>query len=206
MELKVPRGHVGVEQAKSSIIAAFTRLVHGKDAAVPSIAQLLAEAGIARSTLYRHFDDRTSLLVAAMHGPFDILSTAAVEGKASTQLIELLDHFWNGRRAAVELLGQPSANRLARKLGEQINAKYSGLERADAVRVAHTQLTLLRLWLGGETPGSAADVAGKIARSSVLQIAGFGISGTGNSGDSAGEFQGGNSGDRGGNSGDSILN
>jgi AcrR family transcriptional regulator len=162
-----------VEQAKSSIIAAFSRLVHGKRAALPSIVQLLKEAGIARSTLYRHFDDRTSLLVAAMHVPFDILSAAAVEGKASQQLIELLEHFWNERRVAVELLGQPSANRLARKLGEQISAKNRGLESADAVRVAHTQLTLLRLWLGGETPGSAADVAGKIAKSSVLQISGF---------------------------------
>lgn len=66
-----------------------------------------------------------------------------------------------------------SANRLARKLGEQINAKHSDLARADAVRVAHTQLTLLRLWLGGETPGSAAEVAGKIVKSSVLQIGGF---------------------------------
>ena len=173
MELKVPRGHIGAEQAKSSIIAAFTRLVHGKGAVVPSIAQLLTEAGIARSTLYRHFDDRTSLLVASMHAPFEIFSTAAVEGKASPQLMELLDHFWNERRVAVELLGQPSANRLARKLGEQIKAKNRSLEPADAIRVAHTQLTLLRLWLGGETPGSAADVAGKIAKSSVLQIAAF---------------------------------
>jgi hypothetical protein len=85
----------------------------------------------------------------------------------------LLEHFWRERRVAVELLGQPSANRLARKLGEQINAKHRDLERDDAVRVAHTQLTLLRLWLGGETPGSAAEVAGKIAKSSVLQIGGF---------------------------------
>lgn len=162
-----------MEHAKSSIIAAFSRLVRGRRAALPSIAQLLTEAGIARSTLYRHFDDRTSLLVAAMHVPFDILSTAAVEGKASPQLIELLEHFWNERRVAAKLLGQPSANRLARKLGEQISAKHRGLESADAVRVAHTQLTLLRLWLSGETPGSAADVAGKIAKSSVLQIAAF---------------------------------
>jgi AcrR family transcriptional regulator len=171
--LKVSWGHIGVEQAKTSIIKAFSRLVHGKRTSLPSIAQVLTEAGIARSTLYRHFDDRTSLLVAAMHEPFEILSKAAVEGKASPQLIELLEHFWRERRVAVELLGQPSANRLARKLGEQINAKHRDLERDDAVRVAHTQLTLLRLWLGGETPGSAAEVAGKIAKSSVLQIGGF---------------------------------
>lgn len=162
-----------MEQSKNTIIAAFSRLVRGKRTALPSIKQLLTEAGIARSTLYRHFDDRTSLLVAAMHEPFEVLSAAAVEGKASPQLIELLEHFRNERRVAVELLEQPSANRLARKLGEQINAKESRLERADAIRIAHTQLTLLRLWLNGETPGLAADVAGKLARSSVLQIDAF---------------------------------
>lgn len=108
-----------------------------------------------------------------MHEPLEMLSTAAIEGEASPQLIALLEHFWTERRVAVELLGQPSADRLARKLAEQISAKASGLERADAVRIAHTQLTLLRLWLGGETPGSAADLAQKIARSSVLQIAAF---------------------------------
>ena len=173
LELKVSWGCKSVEHAKGSIIAAFSRLVHGKRTSLPSISQVLTEAGVARSTLYRHFDDRTSLLVAAMHVPFDILSTAAVEGSVSPQLIELLEHFWSERRVALELLGQPSANRLARRLGEQINAKHSDLARADAVRVAHTQLTLLRLWLSGETPGSAADVSGKIAKSSVLQIVGF---------------------------------
>lgn len=162
-----------MEQSKSTIIAAFSRLVRDRGTALPSITQLLKEAGIARSTLYRHFDDRTSLLVAAMDQPFQILSTAAVGGKVSPQLIALLEHFWNERRVAVELLGKPSANRLARKLGEQINTKESRLERADAVRIAHVQFTLLRLWLSGETPGLAADVAIKIARSSVLQISAF---------------------------------
>lgn len=162
-----------MEQSKITIIAAFSRLVRDKRKTLPSVAQLLTEAGIARSTLYRHFDDRTSLLVAAMHEPFEMLSTAAVEGKSSPQLVGLLDHFWNERRVAVELLRQPSANRLARKLGEQINAKESRLDRADAIRIAHTQLTLLRLWLSGETPDLAADVAEKIAKSSVLQITAF---------------------------------
>jgi AcrR family transcriptional regulator len=162
-----------VEQSKNTIIAAFSRLVRDKRTTLPSIAQLLKEAGIARSTLYRHFDDRTSLLVAAMHEPFEVLSTAAVEGKASPQLIGLLEHFLNERRVAVELLEQPSANRLARKLAEQINAKESRLECADAVRIAHTQLTLLRLWLSGETPDLAANVAETIAKSSVMQIAAF---------------------------------
>lgn len=162
-----------MEQAKSSIIEAFNRMVLSKRSALPSIAQLLKEAGIGRSTLYRHFDDRTSVLTEAMHPPFDILSRAAVEGEANPKLIELMEHFWARRHLAVEILGQPSIKRLARNLGEQIQTKDIRLDRADALRIAHTQLTLLKLWLSSETPSSSDEIARKIARSSFMQIAAF---------------------------------
>ena len=54
-----------VSRTRDAIVSAFNRLVLSTRRARPPIAHLLREAGVARSTFYKHFDDRDSLLLTA---------------------------------------------------------------------------------------------------------------------------------------------
>jgi AcrR family transcriptional regulator len=51
-----------MNDTKDAIVAAYTHLVKSNRSAFPRINDLVRESGIARSTLYRHFDDRSACM------------------------------------------------------------------------------------------------------------------------------------------------
>jgi AcrR family transcriptional regulator len=140
----------------------------------PPIAQLLREAGVARSTLYKHFDDRDSLLLEAMGGPLSIIAEANAGEASARGLVALLEHFWEHRKNGDQVFGGPFAARLVRALAEQIMTRAPELERNDALRIADTQIACIRLWASGETPGPAAVIAEKMIASARAQREAFG--------------------------------
>lgn len=156
---------------RDAIVSAFNRLVLARRQARPPIAHLLREAGVARSTLYKHFDDRDSLLLEAMGGPLSIIATAITASESNNALVTLLDHFWEQRRSAPDVFNGPFAARLVRALAERIVAETPELERSDAIRIADTQIAFIRLWLSGETPGPAPTLAAKMIASARAQRA-----------------------------------
>jgi AcrR family transcriptional regulator len=162
-----------ISRTRDAIVSAFNRLVLSTRRARPPIAHLLREAGVARSTFYKHFDDRDSLLLEAMGGPLSIIANAITEENGSPALFALLDHFWEQRRGAVDILSGPFAARLARALAQLIVKRAPELERNDALRIADTQIAFLRLWLSGETPGAPSALAEKMIASARAQRAAF---------------------------------
>jgi len=161
-------------QTRDAIVDAFNRLVLTTRRARPPVAQLLREAGVARSTLYKHFDDRDSLLLEAMGGPLSIIANASFGNGSAYQLTGLLDHFWDQRRSAPDVLNGHFATRLVRNLAELIQQGAPELERNDALRIADTQIALVRLWISGETPCASAALAEKMIASARAQRAAFG--------------------------------
>lgn len=155
--------------ARRAIISAFNRLVLTTRRVRPPVTQLLREAGVARSTLYSHFDDRDSLLLEAMGGPLSVVADAAVGVGDDQKLVTLLEHFWDQRRGAQDVLEGHLARRLARELGQLIVARDTRLDRHDAIRIAESLLGYVRLWISGETPSSAAILARKMIASSAAQ-------------------------------------
>jgi AcrR family transcriptional regulator len=131
---------------------------------------LLNESGVARSTLYKHFDDRSAVLVEAMKSPFVLLATAAATGQVTEALTGLFEHFWAQRRGAAEVLASAHVNRLARGLCVELRTNLSGLGHPDALRIAHHQLTILRLWVEGETPCSPKEMADIFAKSCFAMV------------------------------------
>lgn len=156
---------------KDAIITAYSHLVRSARTAFPSIADVLRESGVARSTLYRYFDDRSAMLVEALRQPFETLADAARTGDASTALTDLLEHFWTERRAVADLLATAHANRLVTELSRKLMEAIAGLGRDDATRVAHTQIGFLRLWICGETRATPSDMARILATSSSALVA-----------------------------------
>jgi AcrR family transcriptional regulator len=161
-----------VSRTRDAIVDAFNRLVLSTRRVRPPIAHLLREAGVARSTFYKHFDDRDALLLEAMGGPLSIIADAVIVRQDPSRLAALLDHFWEQRRGAAEVLTGPFASRLARALARMISERAPDLDRNSAHRIADTQIAYIRLWISGETPGpSSALAAALIASAQALRTA-----------------------------------
>jgi AcrR family transcriptional regulator len=151
--------HEGKSPAKMAVLEALSRLVLTRRSPQPPVADLLREAGVARSTFYEHFDGRDSALIEALEGPLRLLAEAATGVADEARLSMLLDHFRDNRRSAADLLSGPLAGRIRRRLAALIEPLLD-LQGADlALELANHQLAQIRLWLEGETRHSAARLA-----------------------------------------------
>lgn len=157
------------QQTRLGIIAAFNRLVLSTRRARPPIASLLREAGVARSTLYKHFDDRESLLLEAMRGPLSVMASALCEPDQESKLEALLQHFWEHKQQAADILSGRLSVRMVRALAAELAPWRPELERADLLRIADAQMGLLRLWVTGETPCAASVLTAKMIASADAQ-------------------------------------
>jgi len=157
-----------------AIVEAFNRLVLSTRRARPPVASLLREAGVARSTFYEHFDSRDSLLLAAMNGPLSIMASAVSAPANVDGLTGLLEHFWEQRRGAADVVAGHFVSRLVRALADLIEQRAPELDRNDAMRIADSQIAFVRLWITGETPSSAPALAEKMIASAHAQRAAFG--------------------------------
>lgn len=157
------------DDTRTAIIDAFNRMVLQTRRARPPIAQLLKEAGVARSTLYSHFDDRDSLLLEAMRGPLSVIADAVVGKCDHERLVGLLNHLWDQRRGASDILTSQLALRVTRTLADLMVERDSTIDRDDALRIADSQLGFVRLWIRGDTPASASKIALKMIASAAAQ-------------------------------------
>lgn len=154
---------------RAAIISAFNRMVLRTRRTRPPIAQLLKEAGVARSTLYSHFDDRNALLLEAMRSPLSVIADTVVGACEHQRLVGLLDHLWEQRRGASDLLAGALSNRVVRTLAELIVARAPLCPHADALRIADSQIGFIRLWISGDTPTTSDLLARKMSRSASAQ-------------------------------------
>lgn len=157
--------------ARASIISAFNRLILSRRKLRPRVADVLEEAGVARSTFYEHFDGRDSLLLTAVRGPLGVVAAAAAGPGDATDLARILDHLRENRRGAVELLTGPLGPRVVRTLAALIVEKCGDTVSANktALHLADMQLGFIRLWLCGETPYASIDLAELMIRSAKAQ-------------------------------------
>jgi AcrR family transcriptional regulator len=155
--------------ARSVIIRAFNKLLLSRRQTRPKIADVLAEAGVARSTFYEHFDGRDSLLLEAMLGPLSFIADTAAGNGDKEALIAILEHFKAYRREAAELFSGPLVPRIVRALAKLIAERLpSSADRGNAaLHLADMQIGFIRLWVTGETayaPNALADLMIACAR------------------------------------------
>ena len=154
-----------IEGAKPAIVKAFTRLVLEKRDARPRITEILNEAGVARSTFYEHFDGRDSLLLESFRGPLSIIADATTGVASQERLVPILEHLREYRRGAIEMLSGPLSTRLMRALASLVAERLPASAGRDALHLAHMELGFIHLWLTGETPYSAPELADRMIRS-----------------------------------------
>ncbi len=151
--------HDAKAPAKIAIVEAFSRLVLSRRTSKPPVADLLAEADVARSTFYEHFDGRDAVLIEALEAPLALLADAATRAVDDARLVALLDHFRENRRGAADLLSGPLAARVRRRLAEFIATRLPAEERDFSIDLANQILGQIRLWLEGETRYPAEKLA-----------------------------------------------
>lgn len=142
---------------RGTIIKAFNRLVLSRRQLKPPVADVLAEANVARSTFYEHFDSRDSVLIEAFEAPLSIIADAASGTGSIERLANILDHLRENRRGAVEFLTGPLAPRIIRSLGALIETRIGAGQ--SSLHIADQQIGFIRLWLQNETRYASPELA-----------------------------------------------
>lgn len=145
------------QRTRQALLGAFFVLVLERRYHEVRIDDIVATAGVGRSTFYEHFANKDALLAASLEGPFSILADAVVAPSAP-HLPGLLAHFWQNRALARGILSGAVRRKVARVLValiEQRLRRHHGAHlrvppRLVAVALAEAQLGPITAWLDGE--------------------------------------------------------
>lgn len=165
------------QRTRQAILDAFVRLVFERRYDAIRTADLIAAAGVGRATFYEHFRGKEAVLVEVMTPILLPLANAATGRASSAMVRSTLDHIWDRRSVGRVILGGALANRLQRRLAEMIALRLPDtVEGAPkellAGAMAAAQLTMLRMWIGGEISCPAEILAGCIAACGRIGVAG----------------------------------
>ncbi len=144
------------KRTREEITSAFDALVLERRYDAIRTIDLIAKAGIGRSTFYEHFKNKDDVLVAAME-PILLPLANAASGRASHAAIRMmLAHMWKVRALGRVLLDSPARPKLVHRLAEMIVARLEIDSTAaipakmPATAAATGQFSVLRMWLAGE--------------------------------------------------------
>jgi AcrR family transcriptional regulator len=160
-----------VQRTRAALIGAFDHLVLNRRRKPIRVADIVAQAGVGRSTFYEHYKGADDIHMAALARPFAILADAAAGSGDEARLAALLAHFWENRQRARESLMGPVAGKTSRLLAamveERLRGEADGLAiplRLAALQLAEAALAPVRGWVTAEAPSTAEALAGAICR------------------------------------------
>lgn len=150
-------------RTRRAIIDAFGRLVLRSRKPPIRAADVVAEAGVGRSTFYEHFTGAEQVQLAALAGPLAILADAATGRGEAEQTDWLLRHFWENRQRARDMLQGRAGEQAQRLLAELVEQRLDG-PLATSPGLAARQLSAaafapVRAWLLGEVSTDPAALA-----------------------------------------------
>lgn len=146
----------GGSRTRARLISAFNQLVFDKTRGPIRVGQIIAKAGIGRSTFYDHFANAEAVHMAALSRPLTALAAPAAGVGTKDQLQWLLDHFLSNRGRARDILIGPSRDRIVRLLAEMIDERVEAQRtlaiprRVATIQIAEAMLGPIRLWIVGE--------------------------------------------------------
>ena len=157
-----------IERSRSSVIRAFVGLALDRRYDNIRIDDLIADAGIGRSTFYEHFRGKDDVLLTAMEPILLPLASAASGRAGQAMLHSMLAHLWDRRAFARIILDSRARPKLCRRLAAMIEARLAieghGPEplALPAMAASAGQLSILRMWLAGEVSCSVSLMADQL--------------------------------------------
>ena len=169
-------------RTRNRLITAFNQLVFHKTRGPIRVGQIIAKAGVGRSTFYDHFANAEAIHMAALSRPLTALAAPAAGNGTAVQLQSLLDHFLGNRARAREILIGPSRDRIARLLATMIEERATASEkltiplRLATMQIAEAMLGPIRLWIVGEFAVTSSVLAASLFETAAAMRSTLGLS------------------------------
>jgi AcrR family transcriptional regulator len=158
------------QRTRAALLGAFTQLFLARRRRRISAADLIAEAGVGRSTFYDHYSSADEVLLEALRHPFATLADAAAGQGEGAATLWLVEHFWENRQRARDLFDNAGMQgRVSRLLAGMVVERLADAPlllptELAATQLAEAALAPLRAWLRGEVPAKPAALAESLCR------------------------------------------
>ena len=154
------------QRTRQALLGAFFVLVLERRYHEIRIEDILARAGVGRSTFYEHFRNKDALLSASIEQPFGILADAVLSPDI-VAMTRLLEHFWDNRALAASIFQGAVRRKMGATLAAMIETRLKRTQRAHlrlppklaATSLAEAQLAPIVAWLSGDAACSASQLA-----------------------------------------------
>lgn len=152
------------DATRAQIVATFNRLMLEGASTRPRVAEIVAEAGVARSTFYDHFDGVEALFDESLSILLGRVAQCLVVACARSDMVWLMEHIYENRERARELLAGPGAARSEALLSRLLMRELEGRAEArlHAILVSGTVMAALGAWVTGRLASSPAKLANRL--------------------------------------------
>lgn len=161
------------EQTRTELMAAFSDLVFAKGFENVSVKDVIASAGLARSTFYEHFSNKEDVLRACMTRFFAVVADCVHADEMPEPLPRVLEHLWSNRRLTDAIFSGHAKVILGRNQADLVELRLRALSptlrlphRLAAIQIGEAQLALIESWMRGRAPCSVETLADGLFRSS----------------------------------------
>jgi AcrR family transcriptional regulator len=167
-----------ITRTREALIGAFNHLVLHRRQRHIRVADIVAEANVGRSTFYEHYSGADEVLLQALSRPIAVLADAGAGKGDAAKVTWLLQHFWENRQRARDMLASRMNDKVARLLAGMIEERLiaDGIEPAIPVKLAAAQLAEAALapvrgWVLAEAPCTPGVLAAAICRCGAAMVA-----------------------------------
>jgi AcrR family transcriptional regulator len=171
-----------VERTQRALFDAFFDIVLSRPYDEITVDEIIARAGVGRSTFYEHFKGKDELLAESIRRPFAILADAMRARDNTQDLLMLLDHFWGNRAIVPRMFRGTARGVLVRALVELIEERFKAdrvgspnplvvPQRLAATQLAESLLAPVTAWLMGEVECSKPALAQALRHTAVATLA-----------------------------------
>lgn len=165
------------EATRAQILATFNRLLLESENARPGVAQIVAEAGVARSTFYDHFDGVEALFDESLSVLFGGLARCLVGTDGRERMVWWMAHIEENRRRGRHLLAGPLAERSGNLLARLLHAELGDRAgaRLHSILISGTVIAALGAWVTGKLSSSPEALSDRLlATANAIREAGDG--------------------------------
>lgn len=171
-----------VERTREALFGAFFEIVLSIPYDAIKVEDIVARAGVGRSTFYEHFSGKDEILAASVKHPFSILADAMRARDNTMELVGVLEHFWENRAVVPGLFLGPARKVCVTALVELIEERFKQDRvespnplvippRLAAVQIAEALLAPVTAWVSEESQCSAQALAQALRQTATAMLA-----------------------------------
>lgn len=171
-----------VERTREALFGAFFEIVLSIPYDAIKVEDIVARAGVGRSTFYEHFSGKDEILAASVKHPFSILADAMRARDNTMELVGVLEHFWENRAVVPGLFLGPARKVCVTAMVELIKERFrrDRVEspnpfivppRLAAIQHAEALLATTTAWLMGESACSSRALAQSLRQTATAMLA-----------------------------------